>query len=61
MGFGMSQLGQKSEGKADIVRPEWCRELEHKRTMPRNTCKKDSRPKSFMASNPTGLWYLRKT
>lgn len=27
MGFGMSQLGQKSEGKADIVRPEWCRDL----------------------------------
>lgn len=56
MGFGLSQPGQKSEGEADTVRPEWCQELKRKRTMARNTCKKDSRPKSFIASNPAGLW-----
>lgn len=41
MGLGLSQQGQKSESKADIVRPEWCWELKRKRTMSRNTCRKD--------------------
>lgn len=55
MGFGLSQLGQKNEGKADIVRSEWCWDFKHERTTPRHTCKNDSRPKSFIANNPAGL------